>query len=148
MRITSSVLVHAPIERVFEVFTDLSRAQERLSNVVALELLTPGPVGVGTRWRETRRMMGQEATEEMSITAYDPPREYEVVAESHGARYRTHFGFLPEDGAIRVTMDFSAEAVTVVAKLLSITGILFRSATEKALQADLDDLRRASEAGD
>lgn len=145
MQITLSVHVHAPLDRVFDVFTDVTRAEERLSNVAALEMLTPGPVGVGTRWRETRRMMGQEDTEEMGISAFDPPNSYTVTAESRGARYHTTFRFVAEGEGTAVTMHFEAVAVSLFAKLLSLTGIIFKNATEKALLSDLEDLQRACE---
>ena len=145
MQITLSIHVHAPLDRVFDVFTDVTRAEERLSNVAALEVLTAGPVGLGTRWRETRRMMGQEDIEEMGITAFDPPNAYTVTADSRGARYHTTFRFVPEGEGTAVTMHFEAVAVSLFARLLSLTSIIFRHATETALLSDLEDLKRACE---
>lgn len=61
--------VHSAPDRVFEVFSDLEAVGDRLSAVEEIELLTDGPIGVGTRWKETRELMGRSATEEMEIVA-------------------------------------------------------------------------------
>ena len=41
--ITASTTVAAPPERVFEVYTDLAKAAERIPDITSLELLTDGP---------------------------------------------------------------------------------------------------------
>ena len=52
-------------EAAWRVLTNIAGAAETLSGVTAVEMLTPGPYAVGTRWRETRRMFGKEETQEM-----------------------------------------------------------------------------------
>ncbi|MDA3941032.1 MAG: SRPBCC family protein [Spirochaetia bacterium] len=54
---------------------------------------------------------------------------------------------LEKDGdATDLTMSFNGEFVTFKAKLMSIMGILFLSATKKALKEDLNDIKIAVEA--
>ena len=48
--------IEAPPERVFEVVTDLRGAPERIRGITKMEVLTEGPIGGGTRYRETRIM--------------------------------------------------------------------------------------------
>ena len=93
---TVSTHVSAPPVRVFAVYTDLEEAVERIPDITALEMLSEGPFGQGTRWRETGIMFKKEATEEMWVTHFDPPRSYDVEAESHGLNYSTHFSFTPD----------------------------------------------------
>jgi uncharacterized protein YndB with AHSA1/START domain len=83
----------APRERVFAAFTDLEHAAENVAAIVRVEVLTDGPVGRGTRFRETRVMFRREATEELEITAFDPPQSYTVEADSCGTHWRTTFQF-------------------------------------------------------
>ena len=108
--ITVSTHVAAPVERVFEVFTELDKAAERIPDIVGLEILSEGPFGLGTRWRETRVMFKKEATEEMWVTAFDPPKSYSVEAESHGMRYSTLFSFAPDGDGTAVSWDFARHA--------------------------------------
>ncbi|GAA2640274.1 hypothetical protein GCM10010307_40310 [Streptomyces vastus] len=58
--------------RVWEALTDLGGMDRVLSSVSKVEILTDGTFDVGTRWRETRRMFGRDATEEMWVTASEP----------------------------------------------------------------------------
>ncbi|EYR62021.1 carbon monoxide dehydrogenase [Actinotalea ferrariae CF5-4] len=141
--------VAAPPERVWALATDLAGAPRVLSGVQRVEVLTPGPFAVGTRWRETRTMFGKEATEEMAVTAVEPQRSYTVEAESSGARYVSTFAFHPSpDGGTAVVLTFGAQATTGVAKVMAVlTGPLARRSVEKALRGDLEDLARAAEAG-
>ena len=117
--ITVSTLVSAPIERVFEVYTEIDKAVERIPGITALEVLSDGPFGDGTRWRETRVMFKKEATEEMWVTGFDPPRSYTVEAESHGMRYSTLFSFTPEGDGTKVSWAFSGTALTMGTKIMA-----------------------------
>ncbi len=144
---TASVTVQAPPERVFAVCTDLARAPDRIEAITRIDVLTEGAVGVGTRFRETRVMFGREASEEMEIVEFDPPRSFVMTAESHGMRYRTAHRFVPEGGGTRVEIEFSGRAVSLGAKLLLPLGALMMGACRKALSKDLADVKRAVESG-
>ena len=37
-----------------------------------------GPVGVGTRWTETRTVMGRTSDQPMEVTALEPDRRFTV----------------------------------------------------------------------
>ncbi|RSS32895.1 SRPBCC family protein [Streptomyces sp. WAC08241] len=82
--------------RVWEAITDLPGLPRVLTGVRKVEVLTPGGFGVGTRWRETRRMLGREATEEMTVTACEPPDRYVTVADSHGMHYVSELTLTPD----------------------------------------------------
>ena len=49
----------APVERVFELFTDIEHAAERVSGIKEIEVLSPGSFNLGYRWNETREVMGR-----------------------------------------------------------------------------------------
>ncbi|MEL7485039.1 MAG: SRPBCC family protein, partial [Planctomycetota bacterium] len=68
-----SETVNASIEDVFAVASDIANAAERIGGIDSVEMLTEGPVGMGTKWRETRTMFGKQADETMWITAWEPP---------------------------------------------------------------------------
>lgn len=141
-------LVSAPVEGVFAVYTDLERAVERIPDLVALELLSEGPFGQGTRWRETRRFMKKEATEEMWVTGCDPPRSYTVEAESNGCRYSTLFSFDAEGGQTRVRWDFTSTPLSLGGKIVGgIFSVLMKGVMKKCMLRDLEALRAVCESG-
>lgn len=138
--------VAAPPERTFDVFSNVQGAKDTLSAVTRIEMLSPGAVAKGTRWRETRVMFGREATEEMWIDSFEPPRGYSVAAQSGGARYLTTFTFAPKGGGTDVRMEFSAVPANLVAKVLGgLMGPLMAGSMRKALEKDMDELKAAAE---
>ena len=145
MEIKASRHINAPVDHVFDVFSDITRIEERISGITKVEILSETKSGVGTRWRETRVMFGQEATEEMEISVFNVNRSYEVVAASRGAEYHTVYNFSEENGGTRVDMVFSGKAVSFMAKLMSPLASLMSGATRKALEADMDELKAICE---
>lgn len=140
--------VAAPPGRVWESITDLPDLPRVLSGVQRVEVLTEGAFGVGTRWRETRKMLGKEATEEMTVTACEPPDRYVTVADSHGMHYVSELSLRADGPDVSVLrMTFSARPAhdrrqNVLARLLARFGA---KAVSKALAKDLDDIARAVE---
>jgi uncharacterized membrane protein len=135
------------VQRVWDVATDLAGSPEVVRGIDAVEVLTPGPFGVGTRWRETRTMMGRSATEEMTVTAVEPQRSYRVEAASRGAHYVSTFAFTPSaDGGTDVTVTFGGRPTSTVARVLgAVTAPLGRRAVTRALEQDLHDIAAAAE---
>lgn len=144
--VTVETTIRAAPERVFAIATDLPNIAETVSGIESVEVLTEGPVGVGTRWRETRKMYGKTATEEMRVTGFEPPRSFVAEAESHGAHYTTEFRFEPEGLGTRLTLVFGARPLTLAAKVFSVVGVLMAGTVRKALEQDMEDVKRAAEA--
>ncbi|MEV4916048.1 SRPBCC family protein [Streptomyces tirandamycinicus] len=139
--------IAASVDRVWDALTDVEGSQHVLSGVERVEKLTEGAFGVGTRWRETRRMFGKEATEEMRVTASEPPRRFVVEADSHGTHYVSEF-VLRADGpeTTTVRMTFSGSTPGGVAGLLAkVLGPIGERAVAKAVAKDLADVAAAVE---
>ncbi len=140
--------IAASPDRVWAVVTDIEHSAEVIRAIDGVEMHSGADFRVGTRWTETRTMMGRTATETMEVTAVEPVASYVVEAESAGTHYRSEFRLTPEGDGTFLTMTFSAHPTTLGAKVLAATlGRLFSSATRKALAADLDDIAQAAESG-
>ena len=132
---------------MFDVASDLAQAAEHIRGIEKIELLTEGPMRVGTRWRETRKMMGQSSTETLEVVAFDRPRSYTVGCESCGAYFETTFRFVPDGDGTLVTLDARTEARSIMAKLMSPIGnLMFGKMMRKCMGDDLDDIRSVAEA--
>lgn len=137
--------IQAPPEAVFDLITDLTGAAERVSGIDKIEMLTDGPLNVGTRWRETRTMMGQSSTEELEVTAVEPGVGYTAECESCGCRFVSSFHCEAESEGTRLRVSLSWKALGFMAKLMSPLGALTSGAARKALERDLADIKRAAE---
>ena len=147
MNLVLEETIAAPIQTVFELFTDLTHAVDHIEAITALEVIGKGPIGKGTRSRSTRLMMGKQATEEMEITAFDPPRSFQLEALSLGSRFTTVYRFEGGQRETRVTMTATSTPLTLVAKITGpIFGAMMRGQMKKAMVADHADLKRVAEA--
>lgn len=147
MKIQDNISINADRARVFEVFCDLDNAAANIGAITKLEVLAgPAQLNLGTRWRETRTMFGQEATEEMWVTRYEQGASYVAEAESRGTHYRSEYRFTPEGRSTRVDMTFEGSPVSLGARLVGVFGALFAGSAKKALHQDLVDLKRVCEA--
>jgi len=90
----SVFVIAAPRERVFSTMTDLDGWSTWMKGLVRVEKLTDGPVGVGTEWRETRKIMGKEGSEVFDITAFEPSSSLSLhVDGAKGATKKGHYYF-------------------------------------------------------
>ena len=148
MRSTSVTrTVDAPVETLWSLATDLEHWPAVVSGIERVEVLEGEGFAVGTRWRETRRMMGREATEEMWVTEVRPGRSYTAEADGPGVRYVTTWTFEPEGpDRTAVTFTFGALPTGALAQVfLTVAGGLGMRSVRKAIRGDLDDLAAAAE---
>ncbi|MFC6014244.1 SRPBCC family protein [Nocardia lasii] len=140
--------IEAPVEHVWDVLTDLDGAVEILSGVTRIERLDGAGYAVGTRWRETRKIMGKEATEEMVVTEVEPRRRTVIAAEAGDISYRTEFTVAPTATGTLLTMTFAgtSNATGVRALLEKLMAPLGTAVTRKMMTADLADIARAAQA--
>ena len=71
--ITNSVEIERPQAEVFAYLDELDKHSEWQESLVASKMLTDGPVRVGTRAVDTRKVPGGPRDMSYEITEYDPP---------------------------------------------------------------------------
>ena len=130
-------------ERVFEALLDLEGAHRWMPGLVRIEPLTRGPLQAGSRWRETRRMLGKEATEEFQLVTFRRPERLELLVDgSKGSSgrgyYRFTYGIRPTASGTHVRLTGSIGGLNGVMGLL---GRLFVGTYKKACAKDLTALK-------
>jgi hypothetical protein len=142
-RFVVSKVYPAPPAEVFALFTDLDRLPARVKDITKIERLTNGPVGVGTKYNETRIVFKKEATVMFDVTAFEPNARFEILAHSCGAEYRTDHRFTPDGAGTRVDLTLTTRAESWFAWLLTPLAYLMMSMCKKSLAADLDGMEAA-----
>ena len=144
MNFTFTETIQAPLDRVFALANNIDRSMEWLPKGVRIENLTPGPVRLGSRYRETRRILGRDDTEFYEVTAYDPPRLSEVTSDgTQGTagrglfRFRIEFSSAGPD-ATRVALHGSATRLGCLGVVMY---PVVRGIMKKHIVADLSGLK-------
>ena len=140
-----SLRIEAPPERVFSAATDLSAFARWMPNFVGVERLTDGAVGVGSQFRETRKMYGRSSTEHFEFVAFDPPRGFTLLVDgTKGTTGKGEFRFahtltaLDDGAATQFALDGGLSGLSKIAELF---GRLFIGSMKKAIAADLRALK-------
>ncbi len=137
--------VNAPIDKVFHVFADIGNVAERVDGIQHVEILTDGPVGKGTRFKETRVMFGCKSTEEMEITEYITNDLYVIEADTCGSHFKSTFRFRPKGKHTAVDVEFETRAVSLFARLMQPLGRIMAGSMKKCLLSDIEQLKEHCE---
>jgi uncharacterized protein YndB with AHSA1/START domain len=145
MQVTVETEIAAPPEIVFATMTDVVCWPDFIGGVERVEILTQGPVRVGTRFCETRQMFGRSASEEMTVAEFAPPRRFVLTAENHGTRYTATHEVTPTPNGAHLALTFAGTPVTLAARLFSVIGLLFMGSLRRQLEDDLAEVRAEAE---
>jgi carbon monoxide dehydrogenase subunit G len=65
-------LIDKPVKDVFAFVSNPNNMSKWNAAVVSLQQVTPGAVGVGTKFKSVGELMGRRIEGEMQVTAYEP----------------------------------------------------------------------------
>lgn len=133
----------APPDRIWAVASDLANAAGRIQAITKVELVTPGPVGTGTRFREWR---GRQVVD-MEVAAWSPPRSYALRGYAVGTEFLSEIRCVPDGSGTRLEMEVHVRPQTFGAKLFSPLLALLSRVMVKSCAKDLGDLAAAAERG-
>ena len=106
-RISVERSIAAPPAIVFDAVTNIEKLPETNADIASIEFLTDRKRGLGTRFRETRRMGKNELVTELEVTEFVEDRRARMVADTHGTIWDTVFEVEPtaEGSHLRIVMD-------------------------------------------
>jgi len=142
---TVTDILAAPVDDVFKAFTDLEHQAGRVSGIRGIEVLTTGGFRLGTRWRETREVLGRVDDAEMEVTQYEQNKGYTITHEKAGVRIDTVFAFAPAGDGTSVSITFSLENQGLPPGLLTPVTWAIAGKVKEALGKDLTDMKKAIE---
>lgn len=143
--ITVTDILAAPVEDVFKAFTDIEHQAGRVSGIKGIEVLTTGGFRLGTRWRETREVLGRVDDAEMEVTQFAQNAGYTITHEKAGVRIDTVFAFAPAGHGTKVSITFSLENQGLPPGLLTPVSWAIAGKVKEALGKDLTDMKKAIE---
>ena len=137
--------IAAPVDTVFAMFTDIEHGFEHVSGIKGVEMLTFGELRLGTKWRETRELLGRLDDAEMEITAFERNRSYTITHHKAGVRVDTVFTFEPVPAGTLVSIEFALNPHGLPLALLSPLEWAMAGKVRDVLGHDLLDLKNSIE---
>lgn len=127
-----------PPDTVFTALVGIDAWERWLPGLVRIERVTPGPFGRGTRWRETRRVFGRDATEEFEVVEYEPPRRLGLRVDGRrGSSKRGEYLFEYRLAPSATGTELVLNGEIRLGGWLEVVGRLFVLPFRKAMEKDL-----------
>ena len=95
-------LIDKPVKDVFAFVTNPANMAKWNSAVISMEQITPGAVGLGTKFKNVGEMMGRRIEGEMEVIAFEPDSKY---------------GFQMNAGPMQINMTITFKTVGTGTKL-------------------------------
>lgn len=97
------IVIAASPDRIFGLISDLEEWRRWRPAEGELERTTPGPVGVGTVWKVSARVMGEPMTATVAVTDYQPGVRF-GLRTSGSIEADEWFTLVPVAGGTRLSM--------------------------------------------
>ena len=138
MRFEQSIDIDAPPQRVWDVLTDLQAWPQRIETVDVVELLTPAPIGEGSRVRLKQPKLPEGIWE---VTVWRAPTFFEWRQQASGVTsVAGHRIEALEDGRSRLSLELEMQGL-----LIPIFGRLYRGLTNRYMGLEAEGMKRAAE---
>lgn len=136
------IVINAPLQRVWSVASDVQRQPEWMHEMKRVEMLTPGPIQVGSRGRATVRIFGISTTDDVVITRLEPPHAFGIRHEgAFTGEGLLEFSAVNEQQTLIRWMEYLRPPI-----LPTIAGFLQRPILWRIFQSDLRTLKEILEA--
>ena len=127
---------------MFAFLADFENVPAWNSAILETRKVAPGPVGVGTTYRQVRSVP-RRSEEDFEVTVFEPASRLEVQGELGPFRARLNYALEPVAGGTRLTNAVELQG----SGLLSVVVPLATSRVKRAVAANLDALRQVLERG-
>ncbi|MEH7522798.1 SRPBCC family protein [Bacillus sp. JJ1503] len=101
----SSVIIHKPVSEVFHYMASMENVPELMPNVVKMEKLTEGPIGKGTKFKESRSVRGNTVNAEIEFIEYKQDQAFTTRSNSNGLITEYAYAFHEIEEGTQVELD-------------------------------------------
>ena len=130
--------IDARQQRVWEVLSDLEAWPQRIETVDVVELLTPPPVGEGSRVRLKQPKLPEGTWE---VTVWDAPSYFEYRQKSGGVtNVADHRVEALEEGRSRLTLTLDMRGL-----LVPVVALFYKGLTNRYMTVEAQGMKRAAE---
>ena len=141
-RIEEGIEINCPVDKAFAFTTNAGNWNKWQVIIPEAEQTSPGPVGVGTTFRGTNRMMGRTMQWTASTTEYEPPKKFGKKITSGSVLIEQHNTYVPTERGLKFTIAYNVK----VNGFLKLISPIMVSTMRKELKKSLVNLKQILEA--
>ncbi len=132
--------IHASPEAVFNVMAHIDNFRNAVDDIVEVEFLSDSRRGLGTVFRETRKMGKRKATVEMEVVEYQPPHTLRIVSrpDPMGTVWDSRFVLTKEGACTKLSLEMTANSKNLFTRFMN---TLFAGMIQKAVAKDMASLK-------
>lgn len=133
MFVRSSVVIARPVAAVFAFVADFGNDPQWRSEVRDMRYLSDGPVGVGTRLRETSALLGRLVVTESVIPVYQPNARVDFDSVSGPFRVRGSRTFEVVADGTRLTYELEWQPAGIYRLVAPLVGGMYQRTVDRYL---------------
>jgi uncharacterized protein YndB with AHSA1/START domain len=135
-----TIHLNRPVEQVFAFLADTGKVSTWQSNLIELEPLTEGPLRLGSRFREIRRLGRRDSEIQGQVTAFEPNKRLETKTTTK-PEVTVSYAFEPENGGTRLRYRF----ILLSTGIMRLLEPLIARSIKKESESDFETLKRILE---
>ena len=141
MHFEESIFIEAQQQRVWDVLSDLEAWPRRIETVDVVELLTPAPLGKGSRVRLKQPKLPEGTWD---ITIWHAPSRFEWRQKSGGVTsVADHRVEALEGGRSRLTLSLDMRGL-----LIPVIALFYKDLTNRYMTLEAEGMKRAAESAE
>ena len=145
MKIYKETLIDASVDKTYSLFCDFENSPKYIKDIDHVELLTEGPLRVGSVYRETRKSFGKTSSEEMEIVDLQENKFCKLVTENQGARFETYITFSEDANKTKVEIEVKCKPISLRARLSTPMALFSKANIKRYMSNDLQELKKVLE---
>jgi Polyketide cyclase / dehydrase and lipid transport len=118
--------IASPLETVFDVVADQTNEPAYNPAMVRSEMVTPGPVGDGSRFHAVARTAGREVPMTIELVDYGRPHHLGVLTAVDGTIIDGTMDFVPCPGGTRMSWDWDVRTTGGLKMLSPLVALMGR----------------------
>jgi uncharacterized membrane protein len=135
-----TIHLNQPVEQVFAFLMDTTQLTTWQANLIKIDKLTEGPLRMGSRFQEVRRVGRKESGFEAEITAFEPNKRFETRSLTK-PQVTVSYSLEPEDGGTRVKHRF----VMLTTGFMRLLEPMIAKSIREENESDFEHLKRVLE---
>jgi carbon monoxide dehydrogenase subunit G len=139
---TGKTTIDCPINEVFDFISDLRNGPKMNEDILSVEKLSEGPIGVGSKFKETKVIRGRNAEAMIEVVQFEANKAFSAQSEVNGLKVTYHYQL--SEGNTGTIVKFQCEIKTS-GLIMTLTKPLITKILKKEDGDHLTYIRRALE---